>query len=129
MAAVTEIVREEIRGSLRASAGAVLMQHVFKQVRTKLDDEKTGAAPLLGLRRRCLVAHGASSINALTHAIAKAPRTDEHQLVDAIQDTITHYGRQGLWPLKGPLKASTAASDPEGDEGSNGNDPSPTNEH
>jgi glycerol-3-phosphate acyltransferase PlsX len=105
--AAREIVESEVRSSFAASAGALLMRDILKRVKKKLDYEESGAAPLLGLRRPCLVAHGASSVNALSNAIFAANKLPA-SLTAAVEAGIKLHAEAGLWP---PPKESDASPD------------------
>lgn len=98
VSAVRDIVERQIRSSVFATAGAVLLKDVFRKVKDKLDYEQAGAAPLLGIQKRCLVAHGGSSINALTNAIVTADKLAGTRLVETIEESIARHADKGLWP-------------------------------
>lgn len=97
VSALKEIVEREVRGSITASAGALLMRNIFGSVKRKLDYEEAGGAPLLGLNRYALVAHGASTVNALVHAIHAAERLVDTKLVETIEASIRENADRGLW--------------------------------
>ena len=61
----------------------------------RLDYEEAGAAPLLGLKKRCLIAHGSSTTTALSNAIAATANLNETELVDAIEESIGRHS--ALW--------------------------------
>jgi glycerol-3-phosphate acyltransferase PlsX len=96
--ALRDILVREIRSSIAATAGALLMRNIFGTIKRKLDYEEAGGAPLLGLEKYCLVAHGASSVNALKNAIHAAERLSATRLVETIEDAIRTHAEAGLWP-------------------------------
>lgn len=96
--AVRDILEREIRGSITASAGALLMRNIFGTVKRKLDYEEAGGAPLLGLQRSSIVAHGASSVKALEHAIRAASALGRTGLAEVIESSIQANAEAGLWP-------------------------------
>ena len=103
--AVRDIVGRKVKRSMTASAGAFLMRNVIDAVKSRLDYERAGAVPLLGLRKRCLVAHGGSSVKALENGIVAADTVAGTRLVEAIEDSIVRHAQIGLWP---PPRNSTA---------------------
>lgn len=95
--AIKDIFEREIRGSLAATAGALLMRNIFGTVKRKLDYEEAGGAPLLGLERNLLVAHGASSVNALKNALVAARALVNTGLIPAIEAAMRAHADAGLW--------------------------------
>jgi glycerol-3-phosphate acyltransferase PlsX len=96
--AIREILEREIRASIAATAGALLMRNIFGTIKRKLDYEEAGGAPLLGLESNSLVAHGSSSVNALRNAIHAAEVLSETHLIEAIAESIQRNAEAGLWP-------------------------------
>jgi len=74
------IFREEIRKSLRAKLGYLLIKDVFKEVAKKGDYSEYGGAPLVGINGTCIICHGNSSPKAITNAIVLARNMTESQL-------------------------------------------------
>jgi len=107
---VREIVEGHIRGSAIATAGALLMRGVLRDMKKELDYEKVGGAPLLGIDKRCFVAHGASTPNALTNAIVAADALAGSNVIETIADSIAAHGELGLWPTKGAKPATSPVS-------------------
>lgn len=97
VSAMKQLITAEVKASLLASAGAVLMRDVLVHVKDKIDYEQAGGAPLLGLKRRAIVAHGGSTANALEHAIHAAHRLAGSPLVEAIEESIRAHADLGLW--------------------------------
>ena len=95
---IRDLVERRIRKSLIASAGALLLKDVLRSMKKDLDYERAGAAPLLGLKRRCLVAHGGSSVKAMTNAIHAADQMAGTRIVEMIEDSIRRHAELGLWP-------------------------------
>ena len=71
---------------------------IFGTIKRKLDYEEAGGAPLLGLEKSCLVAHGASSVNALRNAIVAAETLVKTKLIEEIESSIQQHADLGLWP-------------------------------
>jgi glycerol-3-phosphate acyltransferase PlsX len=97
VSALREIFEREIRGSITATAGALLMRSIFPSVKKKIDYEEAGGAPLLGLEKCCLVAHGSSSVNALVNAVQAAQALVATGLTAEIEASIARNAERGLW--------------------------------
>ncbi|MCA9552175.1 MAG: phosphate acyltransferase PlsX [Myxococcales bacterium] len=69
---VRGLVKERLETSLLAGAGALLMKDVFMELKDRFDYEGAGGAPLLGLSRPVVVAHGSSTPYAMQSAIRAA---------------------------------------------------------
>ncbi|MEE2904206.1 MAG: phosphate acyltransferase PlsX [Myxococcota bacterium] len=95
---VRDLLERRAKKSMIANASALLMKDILRRVLKDLNYETAGAAPLLGLRRRCLVAHGASTVTALTNAIHAADQMAGTRIVEMIEDDILRHAELGLWP-------------------------------
>jgi glycerol-3-phosphate acyltransferase PlsX len=67
-------LREEIKKSLVAKLGALLMKGAFRSFRARLDYAEYGGAPLLGVNGVVIISHGKSSERAIRNAILMAKR-------------------------------------------------------
>lgn len=74
-----QIFREEIRKSLRAKLGYLLIRPVFREVAKRGDYSEYGGAPLLGINGTCVICHGSSSAKAITNAIVLAKNLTDSQ--------------------------------------------------
>jgi len=72
--------RDNIRKSLRAKLGYLLMKDVFREVAKKGDYSEYGGAPLVGIDGTCIICHGSSSAKAITNAIGLAKNMTDSQL-------------------------------------------------
>lgn len=70
--AFAQLLKRQIAGSLRASAGALLLRSALEQVRKRVDYEEVGGAPLLGIHGAALIAHGRSTPRAILNALSSA---------------------------------------------------------
>lgn len=94
-----ELVREEVCKNPLRMAGGLLVKGAFSDARNRLDPDRFGGAPLLGLRGNVLKAHGSSNREAVAHAIRIASRVvrcnlNEHILED-IARARTVFGANG----------------------------------
>lgn len=85
---ITEVLKEELMGSLRTKLGALLAKPAFGAVRRLMDPGETGAAPLLGIDGLVFVGHGRSDARALVNAIGVARQAVEANLLEALRAAI-----------------------------------------
>jgi glycerol-3-phosphate acyltransferase PlsX len=74
---IGSLLREELRRSLRAKAGALLLKSAFTGLWRRIDYAEYGGAPLLGVDGVTIIAHGSSSPKAMKNAIIAAARLVE----------------------------------------------------
>ena len=80
------VLRDELRANPLRAAGALLSKGAFQSVKERINPERYGGAPLLGLRGNILKAHGSSNRHALKSAIAAAAgiiKADLNQHIEA----------------------------------------------
>jgi glycerol-3-phosphate acyltransferase PlsX len=78
---ILQTVRREVHSRLTYRLGALLLKPVFRRVRSKLNYEEYGGAPLLGINGVCVISHGSSSPLAIKNAVrvaAEAARRSIH---------------------------------------------------
>jgi glycerol-3-phosphate acyltransferase PlsX len=85
---LTDILREEVTRTPVRKALALLLRPALRQVRTRLDYEEIGGAPLLGVNGSVIVGHGRSRERAIANAVRVAARTASHGLPDEIEKAI-----------------------------------------
>lgn len=68
----TSMLREELRANPLRATGALLSKGAFAAVKERINPERYGGAPLLGLRGNILKAHGSSNRHAFKSAILAA---------------------------------------------------------
>jgi phosphate acyltransferase len=78
------IVGEELRRSVTASLGALLMKPALSGLKKRFNSEEYGGALLLGTRGVSVICHGKSSPRAIASAIGMAARTIRGDLDGAI---------------------------------------------
>ncbi|HVU23291.1 MAG TPA: phosphate acyltransferase PlsX [Opitutus sp.] len=80
------MLREELRTNPLRMAGALLSQGAFAALKDRINPERYGGAPLLGLKGNILKAHGSSNRHAIKSAILAASqiiRADMNQRIEA----------------------------------------------
>jgi phosphate acyltransferase len=85
---IEKLLREEITRSLPASAGFLLARRAFRRFRKRLDYSEYGGAPLLGVKRCCIICHGRSSAKAVKNAIRLAAEFARRRMNEQIQASI-----------------------------------------
>jgi glycerol-3-phosphate acyltransferase PlsX len=85
---MSTIIRDELMANPISILGGLLTRSAFKRVRSHLDPDEVGGAPLLGVNGVVIVAHGRSNAYAIKQAIGQARRAVENQVVEAITSGI-----------------------------------------
>ena len=85
---ILKILREELGSSLITKAGAMLAKGAFQCMKSRLNPEEFGAAPLLGLKGHVLKAHGSSNRFSFASAIKIAKEILQHDLIAGISKDI-----------------------------------------
>jgi glycerol-3-phosphate acyltransferase PlsX len=85
---LTDILKEEVTRTPMRKALALLLRPALKQVRTRLDYEEIGGAPLLGVNGSVIVGHGRSRERAVANAVRVAARTASQGLPEEIERAI-----------------------------------------
>ncbi|MDB5081884.1 MAG: Phosphate acyltransferase [Chloroflexi bacterium] len=84
-----KIIREELTSNLFNKVLALLLKPAFKKVRSRMDYEKYGGAPLLGVNGIVIITHGRMSAEGIKHAIRVAGETFQNGTVEGIRDLFT----------------------------------------
>ncbi|MEJ2749376.1 MAG: phosphate acyltransferase PlsX [Anaerolineae bacterium] len=82
---MNNLIRTEIKASPLTTLGGLLAKPAFSRVKSRLDPDEVGGAPLLGVNGVVIVAHGRSNAYAIKQAIGQARRIVEKQVVEAIR--------------------------------------------
>ena len=80
------MLREELQANPLRAAGAVLAKGAFTALKERINPERYGGAPLLGLKGNILKAHGSSNARAISSAIHAARaiiKADMNQYIEA----------------------------------------------
>ncbi len=81
-------IRREFTRTLTRKLGAVLLLGAVRAMKSQVDPETYGGAPLLGVNGVCIICHGASSARAILHAIRVARDAVKFQINDSIVSTV-----------------------------------------
>jgi glycerol-3-phosphate acyltransferase PlsX len=82
--AVGRFLKRELDATIIRKLGKVLAGNALLALKTKLDPDVYGGAPLLGLNGTVIKAHGSANARAIKNAIRVATETIQHQLNDTI---------------------------------------------
>ncbi len=79
------MLREELQANLMRATGALLSKGAFSALKERINPERYGGAPLLGLKGNILKAHGSSNRHAIKsaiHAASQIIRADMNQRIE-----------------------------------------------
>ncbi len=85
---ITKIIKKNIRRSPVAIAGSLLMRKVFRVLKKQVDYAEYGGAPLIGIKRCAIVAHGKSNAKAIKNAIFQAISFSDSDINEDIENSI-----------------------------------------
>jgi glycerol-3-phosphate acyltransferase PlsX len=83
--AMLSMIKRELTASAVTKAGAMLAKPAFRNIKKRLDYSEYGGAPLLGVRRIVLVAHGSSNARAIRNAIRSVKEFSENRAAERIE--------------------------------------------
>jgi glycerol-3-phosphate acyltransferase PlsX len=86
---MVDLLRTELRGSLRARLGAALAMPALRALRRRLDYAEYGGVPVLGVNGVLINCHGRSRARAITQALRLADRMARQDLVGAISRVLS----------------------------------------
>jgi glycerol-3-phosphate acyltransferase PlsX len=89
---MSAMIREYIKSNPFTAVGGLLARPAFDKVKSHLDPDEVGGAPLLGVNGVVIVGHGRSSAMAIKRAIEQAKRVAENNVVEAIATGINEVG-------------------------------------
>jgi glycerol-3-phosphate acyltransferase PlsX len=87
-----DLIREELRRSLRTRVGAWLSLPAFRAVQGRSDPVETGGAPLLGMKGCCVIGHGKSTARAVMNGIRAAAEFAASGVNRAIEEEVRALG-------------------------------------
>ena len=88
---IVKLIKDNLRRSLVAITGAVLMRKVFKQLKLKVDYAEYGGAPLIGVKSPVIIAHGKSNAKAIKNAIFQAISAADSNLNNDIEEKLKQF--------------------------------------
>ena len=79
---------EELRRNALRKTGALLSKGAFKSLKQRINPEQFGGAPLLGLNRNIIKAHGSSNRNHISGAIKIALEVVHHDMLGQVLEDV-----------------------------------------
>jgi len=90
--ALFDIIKTELSASLASKLAALVLKPAFRRVKRRLDYAEYGGAPMLGVERVAIIAHGRSNALAIKNAVRVAKQAVDQKLVDAIKAGVAAGG-------------------------------------
>ena len=81
-------VKEEISKNPKRQLGALLVQNALYTIKRRIDPDRRGGAPLLGLNGTIIKAHGSAGAVAVTNAIGECTKALQHRHNEMIESEI-----------------------------------------
>lgn len=85
---ITDTLKEQLKSNPISMLGAILAKPSLKKLKSMMDPDDVGAAPLLGVNGLVFIGHGRSNSHALVSAIRAARQSVEAGVLDATQAAI-----------------------------------------
>lgn len=85
---ITSQLKDELKKSPLRMGGAILAKGAFDALKSRLNPDRYGGAPLLGVRGNILKAHGSSNRHAIASAIRAAAKIIQQDLYHHIEQDI-----------------------------------------
>ncbi|MCK9161720.1 MAG: phosphate acyltransferase PlsX [Arcobacter butzleri] len=98
---ITQIIKKNLKRSLVAILGAVLMRKVFKNLKLRVDYAEYGGAPLLGVKAPVIISHGKSNSKAIKNAIFQALASANSNLNLHIEEQLLKYSNSVVNNIEG----------------------------
>lgn len=95
-----EIIKAEIKKSIKAKIGMLLAKSAFKAFSNRLDYEKYGGAPILGINGACIIGHGRSTPSAIKEAIRVSSEFVTYKVNSNIEDDLRNVKKKILSNIK-----------------------------
>ena len=95
---ITTMLREELKTNPLRMAGALLAKGAFDSLKARMNPDRYGGAPLLGVRGNILKAHGSSNRHAIASAIRAAGKIIHQDLYHHIEKDVARANELRLAP-------------------------------
>ncbi|MBZ7938494.1 MULTISPECIES: phosphate acyltransferase PlsX [Campylobacter] len=89
--AIFQILKREVRQSIFAKIGALMMKPCFKKLKKHIDWQEYGGAPLLGVNGCVIISHGKSDARAIKNAIFQAINFEKSNINTLIENELKKY--------------------------------------
>jgi glycerol-3-phosphate acyltransferase PlsX len=81
---MSRLINSEVRAHPVTAMGGLLARPAFNRVRTQLNPDEVGGAPLLGVNGVVIIGHGRSNAYAIKQAVGQARKAVQQDIVGAI---------------------------------------------
>lgn len=88
---ITKLLKQEIKKSFLAKIGYFLAKPAFNELKTHIDYEEYGGAPLLGVNGCVIISHGKSGPKAIKNAIFQALNFAQSNINETIIKELQNY--------------------------------------
>ncbi|EPP1573287.1 phosphate acyltransferase PlsX [Campylobacter lari] len=88
---ITKLLKQEIQKSFLAKLGYLLAKPAFNELKTHIDYEEYGGAPLLGIKECVIISHGKSGPKAIKNAIFQALNFTQSNINQTIEKELSNY--------------------------------------
>ncbi|EAJ6136906.1 phosphate acyltransferase PlsX [Campylobacter lari] len=88
---ITKLLKQEIQKSFLAKLGYLLAKPAFNELKTHIDYEEYGGAPLLGVKECVIISHGKSGPKAIKNAIFQALNFIQSNINQTIEKELSNY--------------------------------------
>lgn len=89
---ISLLLKEELKRNIFTKLGALLIMSGLKRITKKMDYTEYGGAPLLGIKKPVIKAHGSSKAKAIFNAIRQAKNFVDNDVLKHIQKEIELIG-------------------------------------
>lgn len=87
---IVRMLKKHVMSSLTAKVGGLLMKKALKKLKKEIDYAEYGGAPLLGLKKCAIIAHGKSNTKAIKNAIFQSIEFGEMDISHKIEARLSN---------------------------------------
>ncbi|MBK5251171.1 MAG: phosphate acyltransferase PlsX [Peptostreptococcaceae bacterium] len=84
-----KIIKSHMTDTLKHKIGAFLLRDAFEKIKKEMDYTEYGGAPLLGLKRPIVKAHGSSNAKAIKNALVYAEIYAKSKVIESIEEKVS----------------------------------------
>lgn len=85
---IFSVLKDEFTKNIRTKLGSLLLKKELKSIKSKMDYREYGGAPLLGIKKPIVKAHGSSDAYAIKNAINQLIKFIEKDVIKLIEDNM-----------------------------------------
>lgn len=103
---ITGLLKQELKANPLRMGGAILAKGAFDALKSRMNPDRYGGAPLLGVRGNILKAHGSSNRHAIASAIRAAAKIIHEDLYQHTEQDVARANARLETPAPGATPAS-----------------------